>query len=115
MNRSQLVQQIRTKQNYLCVGLDTDITKLPKHLLGKPNAVIDFNKAIIKSAKMVTLITYIFYLKTLGSIIHFKTCAVSFSNSSGLNKNSIATNPHLLIFLSQHIQFRALGAFPTGF
>ena len=51
MNRSQLVEQIRTKQSYLCVGLDTDITKLPKHLFGKPNAVIDFNKAIINATK----------------------------------------------------------------
>lgn len=51
MNRSQLVQQIRSKQNYLCVGLDTDITKLPKHLQGKPTAIIEFNKAIINATK----------------------------------------------------------------
>ncbi len=51
MNRSQLVQQIRSKQNYLCVGLDTDITKLPKHLQGKPTAVIEFNRAIINATK----------------------------------------------------------------
>ena len=47
MTRQQLVEQIFTKQTYLCVGLDTDDTKLPAHLKGKPNAVLDFNKAII--------------------------------------------------------------------
>lgn len=51
MNRSQLVQQIRDKQNYLCVGLDTDITKLPKHLLGHSDPVFEFNKAIIDATK----------------------------------------------------------------
>jgi orotidine-5'-phosphate decarboxylase len=51
MNRSQLVQQIRNKQNYLCVGLDTDITKIPKHLLEKADPVFEFNKAIIDATK----------------------------------------------------------------
>ncbi len=51
MIRLQLIDQINKKQSYLCVGLDTDITKLPKHLLGKPNAVVDFNKAIIDATK----------------------------------------------------------------
>ena len=47
MNRSQLIEQIRQKKSYLCVGLDTDITKLPKHLQSHPDAVFEFNKAII--------------------------------------------------------------------
>jgi orotidine-5'-phosphate decarboxylase len=47
MNRQHLVEQIFTKQTYLCVGLDTDDTKLPAHLKGQPNAVLNFNKAII--------------------------------------------------------------------
>ena len=51
MNRSQLVQQIRSKQNYLCVGLDTDITKIPKHLRGLADPVFEFNKAIIDATK----------------------------------------------------------------
>jgi orotidine-5'-phosphate decarboxylase len=51
MNRSQLVQQINDKKNYLCVGLDTDITKLPQHLQHHPNAVFEFNKAIIDATK----------------------------------------------------------------
>jgi orotidine-5'-phosphate decarboxylase len=53
MNRSQLVQQIKEKQNYLCVGLDTDPTKIPPHLQGQPNAVFEFNKAIIDATKDV--------------------------------------------------------------
>lgn len=51
MDRSELVQQIKEKKNYLCVGLDTDLTKLPSHLQAKPNAVFEFNKAIIDSTK----------------------------------------------------------------
>jgi len=51
MNRSKLVQQIKQKQNYLCVGLDTDPTKIPAHLQSHPNAVFEFNKAIIDATK----------------------------------------------------------------
>src|SRR3954454_7023184 len=51
MNRAQLVKQIKEKKNYLCVGLDTDITKIPTHLQSHPNGVFEFNKAIIDAAK----------------------------------------------------------------
>ncbi|MBS1575534.1 MAG: orotidine-5'-phosphate decarboxylase [Bacteroidetes bacterium] len=51
MTRSQLVQQIRKKKSYLCVGLDTDSTKIPKHLLSDPDPVFTFNKAIIDATK----------------------------------------------------------------
>lgn len=51
MNRQQLVQQIKEKKNYLCIGLDTDVTKLPVHLQSLPNAVFEFNKAIIDATK----------------------------------------------------------------
>ena len=51
MTRQQLVQQIKEKQSYLCVGLDTDITKIPKHLLSDPDPVYAFNKAIIDATK----------------------------------------------------------------
>ena len=47
MTRQQLVEQIFTKQTYLCVGLDTDKTKIPKHLQSHPDAVFEFNKQII--------------------------------------------------------------------
>ena len=51
MNRIQLINRIKASQSYLCVGLDTDITKLPRHLKGLPNAVFEFNKAIIDATK----------------------------------------------------------------
>lgn len=47
MNRSELVTHIKNRKTYLCVGLDTDITKLPKHLQSHPDAIFEFNKAII--------------------------------------------------------------------
>jgi orotidine-5'-phosphate decarboxylase len=51
MNRNTLIQQIHQKESYLCIGLDTDATKLPAHLKGRPDAVFQFNKAIIDATK----------------------------------------------------------------
>jgi orotidine-5'-phosphate decarboxylase len=51
MTRQQLVEQIFTKKTYLCVGLDTDPTKIPAHLQSDPNAVFEFNKQIIDATK----------------------------------------------------------------
>lgn len=47
MKRNQLVENIRRKGSFLCVGLDSDINKLPKHLLSADDPVYEFNKAII--------------------------------------------------------------------
>jgi orotidine-5'-phosphate decarboxylase len=47
MNRKQLIAQIREKQSFLCVGLDTDLEKIPKHLLKKDDPLFEFNKRII--------------------------------------------------------------------
>ena len=47
MNRKQLIRQINQKESYLCVGLDTDITKIPPHLLKYKNPILEFNKQII--------------------------------------------------------------------
>jgi orotidine-5'-phosphate decarboxylase len=51
MTRQQLVEQIQRKKSYLCVGLDTDILKIPKYLLSKPDPVLTFNKAIIDATR----------------------------------------------------------------
>lgn len=47
MTRSELIQQIKTKRSFLCVGLDTDIDKIPRHLLDYDDPVFEFNKQII--------------------------------------------------------------------
>ena len=47
MNRQQLIEQIRTKKSFLCVGLDTDIKKMPPHLLSDKDPIFTFNKNII--------------------------------------------------------------------
>lgn len=47
MTRQQLFEQIKAKESYLCVGLDTDISKIPPHLLDSEDPVFEFNKAII--------------------------------------------------------------------
>lgn len=51
MTREQLVEQIRNKKSYLCVGLDTDLTKIPKHLLSTADPVFEFNRQIIDATK----------------------------------------------------------------
>ena len=47
MTRQQLFEQIKLKQSYLCVGLDTDLERIPKHLLQSDDPVFEFNKQII--------------------------------------------------------------------
>lgn len=47
MNKSQLLEQIKQKQSFLCVGLDTDINKIPQELLAMEDPVFEFNKQII--------------------------------------------------------------------
>jgi orotidine-5'-phosphate decarboxylase len=51
MHRNILVEEIKKKKSYLCVGLDTDISKIPAHLKSSPNAIFEFNKAIIDATK----------------------------------------------------------------
>ena len=47
MNRQELVRQIRERQSFLCVGLDTDLQKIPQHLLALQDPIFAFNQAII--------------------------------------------------------------------
>ena len=49
MNRTQLLNQIKTKRSFLCVGLDTDITKIPQFLLKFDDPVFEFNRRIIEA------------------------------------------------------------------
>ena len=47
MNRQQLINEIFTKKTFLCVGLDTDINKIPAYLKNEDDSIFAFNKAII--------------------------------------------------------------------
>jgi orotidine-5'-phosphate decarboxylase len=51
MNRSQLFKAIQDKKSYLCIGLDTDITKIPPQLLTASDPIFAFNKAIIDATR----------------------------------------------------------------
>jgi len=55
MNRAELVSAIRSKKSVLCVGLDTDPSKIPAHLRDQPGGVLEFNKAIIDATKDYTV------------------------------------------------------------
>lgn len=47
MDKQHLIEQIREKKSFLCVGLDTDIKKIPRHLVDAEDPIFAFNKAII--------------------------------------------------------------------
>jgi len=51
MNREYLINQVKKKKTFLCVGLDTDIQKIPAHLKALPDAVFQFNRQIIDATK----------------------------------------------------------------
>lgn len=51
MTRSELFNQIEKKQSYLCIGLDSDIDKIPKHLLEHDYPLFEFNRQIIDATK----------------------------------------------------------------
>jgi orotidine-5'-phosphate decarboxylase len=55
MNARQLFNQIREKQSYLCIGLDTDYEKIPKILLDSEYPVFEFNKRIIKATADISV------------------------------------------------------------
>jgi orotidine-5'-phosphate decarboxylase len=51
MNRARLFEEIKRKNSYLCVGLDTDLEKIPRHLLSTADPVFEFNKHIIDATQ----------------------------------------------------------------
>jgi orotidine-5'-phosphate decarboxylase len=51
MNKEELINQIKQKQSFLCIGLDTDIEKIPQHLLKEEDPIFEFNKQIIDATK----------------------------------------------------------------
>ncbi len=55
MTRQQLFDKIKEKESFLCVGLDPDLNKLPKHLLNSEDPIFEFNKAIIDATAAYTV------------------------------------------------------------
>ena len=51
MKITELITQIRKKRSFLCVGLDTDLEKIPPHLLKEEDPIFEFNKAIIEATQ----------------------------------------------------------------
>jgi orotidine-5'-phosphate decarboxylase len=51
MKRTDLIQNIKSRRSFLCVGLDTDIDRIPKFLMEKEDPIFEFNKAIIDATK----------------------------------------------------------------
>jgi len=55
MNYQALFQQIKTKKSFLCVGLDSDIEKIPAHLLNSEDPIFEFNKQIVDATAQYTV------------------------------------------------------------
>lgn len=55
MTTQQLIEQIKIKKSFLCVGLDVDLNKIPKHLLDLEDPIFEFNKAIIDATHDLTV------------------------------------------------------------
>lgn len=51
MTRAELISEIKAKKSFLCVGLDTDINKIPEHLLAEEDPIFAFNKAIVEATE----------------------------------------------------------------
>ena len=51
MDRGKLIVQIKSKKTFLCIGLDSDLSKIPSHLLNLDDPIFEFNKAIIDATK----------------------------------------------------------------
>ena len=47
MNKQELINQIKEKKSFLCIGLDTDSQKIPKHLLSLEDPVFEFNNILL--------------------------------------------------------------------
>jgi hypothetical protein len=55
MTSAELFEQIKKKKSFLCVGLDTDINKIPRYLLDTTDPLFAFNKQIIDATQAVTV------------------------------------------------------------
>ncbi|HVW14184.1 MAG TPA: orotidine-5'-phosphate decarboxylase [Mucilaginibacter sp.] len=51
LSRQQLIEQIKQKRSFLCIGLDTDIEKIPAFLKNYPDPIFEFNKRIIDATR----------------------------------------------------------------
>ncbi len=69
MNRLQLIEQIKTKKSFLCVGLDTELSKIPQFLLDFEDPIFEFNKRIIDATHLycVAYKPNIAFYESLGS------------------------------------------------
>ena len=55
MNRQELISQIRQKKSFLCIGLDVDLAKIPKHLLSEKDPIFEFNKQLIDATHQLAV------------------------------------------------------------
>ena len=69
MNKEDIIEQIRKKKSFLCIGLDTDLSKIPSFLLTYDDPIYEFNKRIIDATQdlCVAYKPNIAFYETMGS------------------------------------------------
>ena len=55
MNYDQICDEIKNKRSYLCIGLDSDLDKIPKHLLKYKDPIFEFNKLVVDATKDIVI------------------------------------------------------------
>ena len=92
MTTQQLIEQIRKKNSFLCIGLDVDLNKIPKHLLNEEDPIFAFNKAIIDAITNSNLIfdyaTQYYYSNKINSVNDFKFTDSDFNNFKSYLKSN---------------------------
>ena len=87
MNKQQLFENIKRKKSFLCVGLDTDIKKIPEHLLKEEDPIFAFNKAIIDAtADLCIFLRFVLFTFTSSAKLKISRMSLSFSNPMALSK-----------------------------
>lgn len=128
MTRSELISLIHRKQSFLCVGLDSDMSKIPAHLRDEPDPVFTFNKAII-DATLPYAVAYkpnlAFYEsrgvaglksleKTMGYLEHFKDQVFTIADAKRGDIGNTSQHYALSVFSKAHsgMEFDAVTVAP---
>ena len=101
MDKQQLFENIKRKKSFLCVGLDTDIKKIPEHLLKEEDPIFAFNKAIIDATADLCIAykpNLAFYesMGVKGWIAFEKTVKITIPINSSSLMQSVVTSEILL-------------------
>ncbi len=82
MTTLELIQQIRKKKSFLCIGLDVDLTKIPSHILELDDPIFEFNKAIIDA-------THDLCVSYKPNTAFYEACGIKGGQSVNITKSAV--------------------------